>query len=81
MDTRSNGLLSCRVYLHAHLICAEGRRKEMVGSNVQEPFFRKLLEDEVKIGSNRFMMAPNIDILGHAFWTSLGDAQLLGWLR
>lgn len=50
MDTRSNGLLSCRVYLHAHLICAEGRRKEMVGSNVREPFFRKLLEDEVKIG-------------------------------
>jgi len=34
--------------------------------------FRKLLENEVKIGSNRFGMAPNIDILGLAFWASLG---------
>jgi hypothetical protein len=34
----------------------------------------KLLESELKIGSNRFGMAPNIDILGLGFWASLGDA-------
>ena len=32
------------------------------------------MEIEVKFGSQKFKMAPNISILGFIFWEAIGDA-------